>query len=168
MKRLRVIRTIGRSVPLAVVTAVLVALVLAPEAGAAPYLEVEGENMTDATATTVDTTADGFSYTTFQGNGTIYSWAPLKNANWLRVRARSNRCADGTFATLNLIVGRAGTVFNQQLTGSWKWYRTPGFVVDPTGVGSAYTIVAATQTGGSAICQVQLDVIEFHEWRPGT
>jgi hypothetical protein len=142
--------------------------VLAGDAAAAPYLKVQGENMIDSTTTTVDTTDNGFSYTTFQRDGYAYSWAPVKNAGWLRIRARSNGCGDGTFARLIVSVGRAGTVFDQQLTGSWAYYTTPGFVIDQTGTGSARVIVAATQTGGGGACtkQVRLDVVEFYVWRP--
>jgi hypothetical protein len=116
----------------------------------------------------VDTTDDGFAYTTFQGDGTAYTWAKAKNAGWLRIRARSNGCGDGTFARLNVLVGRAGTVFDQELTGSWTYYTTPGFVIDQTGTGSGYVMVAATQTGGGGACakRVRLDVIELHVWRP--
>jgi hypothetical protein len=151
----------------AVVTTVLFVVVLASDAWAAPYLKIQGESMTASTATTVDTTADGFTYTTFQGDGDIYSWAPVKNAGWLRIRARSNGCGDGTFARLSIIVGRAGKVFDQELSGGWGWYTTPGFVVDQSGTGSANVIVAATQTDGRGTCtrQVRLDVIEFYVWR---
>ena len=146
-------------------------LVLAGDAGAAPYLKVEGESMTDSTTTTEDFSSSGFSgtgYTIFQRDGTAYSWAKAKNAGWLRIRARSNGCQDGTYAHMNVLVGNAGTVFDQELTGNWTWYTTPAFVVDQTGTGSAYTIVAVTQYGGTGACtkQVRLDDIEFYVWRP--
>src|SRR5205085_9520147 len=146
-------------------------LVLAGSASAAPYLKIEGESLIDSTAKTEDFSSSGFSgtgYTIFQGDGYAYSWAKLKNAGWLRIRARSNGCQDGTFARLNVTAGNAGTVFDQQLNNNWTWYTTPAFVVDQTGTGSGNTIVAATQRGGSGICakQVRIDVIEAYVWRP--
>src|SRR4051794_15366235 len=119
----------------AAVTTILTLLVLACDAGAAPYLKVEGESMTDATTTTEDFTSSGFSgtgYTIFQRDGDAYSWVRAKNAGWLRIRARSNGCADGTYAHLQILVGRAGVVFDQKLTNSWTYYTTPTFVVDQT------------------------------------
>jgi hypothetical protein len=149
----------------------LTTLLFAGDAGAAPYLTIEGEQMNNGSATSVDTVAGGFSgtgYTTFQGDGAITSSRPVKNAGWLRVRARSNGCTDGTFARLQVVVGAAGAVLDQQLTDSWTDYSTSGFVIDQTGTGTPQVTVSAVQAGGSGICtkQVRLDSIEFYVWRP--
>jgi hypothetical protein len=155
----------------AAATTILVLLVLAGSASAEPYLKIEGENMTDGTARAEDYSSAGFSgtgYTIFQGDGDIQLSAPVKNAGWLRVRARSNGCADGTFASLRIAVGGAGTVFDQELTNTWTYYSTGGFVIDRAGTAPPSVVVAATQAGGSGTCtkQVRLDVIELYVWRP--